>query len=317
MPESRLSQLATSPLLTNYAITASQAAIRKIGQFIAPICEVPDLTFRYKKYTEIHRYRVPITKRSPGAPATMLGFTADDITQTLEPNALDFPIPNADQLSDEGLQYSIMEAQSVLADSSGLALENEIVQVAQTSALASALTSAVDFTDDSVDPIAILDNLILAVMKASKNGAPIKVLFGTTKFKQFRNNAKVKSRYIVAASGGKGGSSNVGTVAPTIEDVGGLLFNNPKVELSSMVIDNSAPGAAENIQFLLDTIVMVFASNDAPNRMDPSFMKTFARMGGFFRSGSYTTVDQRDQVLKMDWTTLPAVTNSAAIGAVK
>lgn len=317
MPESRLSQMATSPLSQNFAITASQKAIRPVGQFIAPICEVPDLTFRYKKYTEIHRYRVPITKRAPGAPATVLGFTGDDVSQTLEPNALDFPIPNADGLSDEGLQYSIYEGQSVLADASALALENEIVQVAQTAALASALTTAVDYTDDSVDPIALLDTLILNVMKASKNGAPVKILFGTTKFKQFRNNKNVKSRYIVAASGGKGGSSNVGTVSPTIEDIGGLLITNPEVQLSMMVIDNSAPGIAENIQFLLDNICIVFASNSTPNRMDPSFMKTFARMGGFFRSGSYTTVDQRDQVLKMDWTTLPAVTNTAAVGAHK
>jgi hypothetical protein len=51
--------------------------------------------------------------------------------------------------------------------------------------------------------------------------------------------------------------------------------------------------------------------------MDPSFMKTFARMGGFFRSGSYMSEDQRDHVLKMDWTTLPKVTNTAAVGAIK
>src|ERR1043165_7630713 len=132
MPEGRLAQLATSPLLQNFAITASQKAIRPVGQFIAPICEVPDLTFRYKKYTEANRYRVPNTKRQPGAKATVLGFSGDDVSQTLEPNALDFPIPNADQLSDEGAQFAIMEAQTVLADSSALALENEIVGAAQT-----------------------------------------------------------------------------------------------------------------------------------------------------------------------------------------
>lgn len=317
MPEGRLAQLATSPLLTNYAITASQRAIRPVGQFVAPICEVPDLTFRYKKYTEKNRYHVPITKRAPGARATVLGFSADDISQILEPNALDFPIPNVEGLSDEGLQYAIMEAQSVLADASALALENEIVSVAKTSALASALTTQVDYTDDSVDPIALLDTLILNVAKASKNGAAVKVLFGTTKFKQFRNNKNVRNRFVVAASGGKGGSSNIGTISPNIDDVGGLLISAPEVQMSMMVIDSAAEGVAENIQFLLDDMVIVFASSGTPNRMDPSFMKTFARMGGFFRSGSYTTEDQRDQVLKMDWTTLPAVTNSAAVGAHK
>lgn len=315
MPESRIAQLATSPLLTNYAVTASQAAIRKVGQFIAPICEVPDMTFRYKKYTETHRYRVPNTKRPPGSPATVLGFSGDDVSLTLEPNALDFPIPNVDGLSDEGLSYSIMEAQSVLADASGLALEYEIVNVANTAALASTLTTAVDFTDDGVDPIALLDNMILSVKRAAKNGAPVKILFGTTKFKQFRNNKNVKARFIVSNRGAA--AANVGVVSPTIADVGSLLITNPEVQMSEMVYDSSAPGVAENIQFLLDTIVIVFASNSTPNRMDPSFMKTFARMGGFFKAGSYQTQDQRDNVLKMDWITLPAVTNTAAVGALK
>lgn len=317
MPLGRLAQLASTPLLQNYAITASQGAIRKVGQFVSPICEVPTLTFRYKVFTELNRYRVPMTRRMPGDKATVLGFSADDATAILEPNALDFPIPNAEGLSDADLQFSLMEAQSVLADASGLALESEIITIAKAAGIASALSKAVDFTDDSVDPIAVLDDMILAVKKAAKNGASVKLLFGTTKFKQFRNNKNVKSRYIVATGGGAGGKAAVGTVSPTIGDVGGLLITNPEVEMSEMVIDTSAPGQAENIAFLLDDVVLVFASNGTPNRMDPSFMKTFATSGGFFRSGSYTTEDLRDQVLKMDWTTLPKVTNTAAIAAVK
>ena len=312
---SRIAQLATSPLLTNYAITASQKAIRPVGSFIAPICEVPDLTFRYKVYTENNRYRVPVTTRQPGGKATVLGFEASDASGILTPNALDFPIPNSDDLSDEGLQFSIMEGQSVLADASALALENSIVSLAQTAAVASPLSMAVDFTDNTVDPIAILDNMILQVAKAAKNGAPVKVLFGTTKFKQFRNNANVKNRFIV--SNRASGEGNVGLVSPAIGDVGNLLMTNPETQLSMMVIDNSAPGQASNIQFLLDTIVIVFASNDTPNRMDPSFMKTFARMGGFFKPGSYLSQDQRDEVLKMDWATDPVVTNSVAVAAIE
>ena len=313
MAESRLAQLASSPLLQTYAITASQRAIRPVGNFIAPICEVPDLTFRYKKYTEQNRYRVPSTKRAVGARATMLGYSADDASAVLEPNALDFPIPNAEGLSDQDLQNSIIEGQGTLADSAALSLENEIVAMAQTAALASPLAKAVDFTDDTVDPVALLDDLILSVAKAAKNGAPVKLLFGTTKFKQFRNNKNVKNRYIVAAGSVKG---NVGSISPTISDVGGLLITNPEVQMSMMVIDTSAPGQTESISFLLDTVVIAFASNSTPNRMDPSFMKTFARTGGFFQSGSYVTEDQRDQVLKMDWITLPKVTNSTAVGAI-
>lgn len=316
MAESRIAQLATSPLLTNYAITASQRAIRPVGQFISPLCEVPDLTFRYKVYTEKNRFKVPKTYRQPGGKATVIGFTGDDASAILEPNALDFPIPNAEGLSDEALNFSIMEGQSVLADSSALALESEIVTLAQSAALASSLTTAVDFTDPSVDPIAILDGLILQVKLAAKNGAAVKVLFGTTKFKQFRDNPNVRARFIVS-NRGTGAGSAVGTVSPTIEDIGNLLIFNPEVACSEMVVDTAAEGLAANMSFLLDTIVIVFAANGTPNRMDPSFMKTFARMGGFFKPGSYMTEDQRDQVLKMDWITLPKVTNTAAVAAVK
>ncbi len=68
MSESRIAQLATSPLLQNFAITASQKAIRPVGNFIAPICEVPDANFRYKIYSDKHRYAVPNTKRAPRCP---------------------------------------------------------------------------------------------------------------------------------------------------------------------------------------------------------------------------------------------------------
>ena len=314
MAESRLAQLATSPLLSNFAATASQQAIRKVGNFIAPICEVPDLTFRFKKYTEQNRYRVPVTRRQPGGKATRLGFSADDVSLTLEPNALDFPIPNAEQLSDEGLQYSIQEGQSTLAESAALALEYEIVAAAKTAAAASSLSQAVDFSNSGVDPVAVLDAMILNVMKAAKNGAPIKLLFGMTKFKQARDNPNVRNRFIVS---NRNAGGEVGLVSPSVNDFTNLLIGNPETEVSMMVIDQSAPNVTSDIEFLLDTMVIVFASKDNPDRMDPSFMKTFARMGGFFRSGSYMTEDQRDQVLKMDWTTLPYVTNSAAVGAIE
>ena len=91
---SRIAQLASSPLITNFAITASQRAIRPVGQFIAPLCEVPDINFRYKVYTDKNRFKVPDTKRQAGGKVTRLGFSAADASATLEPNALDFPIPN-------------------------------------------------------------------------------------------------------------------------------------------------------------------------------------------------------------------------------
>ncbi|MDB6023328.1 MAG: hypothetical protein JWQ04_3185 [Pedosphaera sp.] len=315
MALSRIAQFATSPLLSNFAVTSSQNAIRPVGQFIAPICEVPDINFRYKKYTEKNRYKVPITRRQPGGGVTQIGFSADDVVAVLQPNALDFPIHNADNLSDEGLQFAMMEGTGCLADASAMALENEIITGAQAASLASPLTQEADFSDPFVDPVALIDALILKVVKAAKNGAPIKVLFGPSKFKQFRNNPLIKSRFVVsdlpAAPAG-----TLGLLSPQIEDVSEMLMTKPQVRMSQMVIDMSAEGMPENIQFFLDNMVLVFASSDTPNRMDQSFAKTFTVRGGLFKSGAYSSEDERDQVLKMDWTTLPAITNPGAMGAL-
>lgn len=303
----RIAALASNPLLTQFAIDASQAAIRPIASFLAPICEVPSLSFHYKKYSSENRFRPAHTVRQPGSDVTRLGFGAEDPSLTLVPNALDFPIPFASGLTDEELSYSIQEGQGILADQGGLAHENQVVTTAVKALTPDKL--AKDFGDDTIDPIAYLDEIIGNVKRSAKNGAPIKLLFGWNAFRKFRNNKNVKGRFVVAA--GRGGNS-VGTISPTINDIGGLLINNPEVALSEFVIDRSAPGTDENIEFLLDEAVIVFASNGTPNRMDPSFLKTFALAGQFFKPGQYVTADQRDQVLKMDWVTRVEVTNEAA-----
>lgn len=306
-----IAQLASSPLLTQYAISKSQSAIRKIGAFIAPLVEVPTLTFRYRTYSDKHRYKIAASQRNPGDKATRIGFSSTDSTAQIVPNALDFPIPNAEGLSGEELKWAIMEAQGILADESALSLEYQQV----TAATAALSPTAFAWSSSSNDPIADatsgLDALIKKVKLAVGNGASIKILFGTSAFLAFRNHPKVLSRYIVSI-GGSRASSNVGTQSPNITDVGNMLFTGPEVAMSEMIVDTAAPGVTSTPTFIFDNQVLVFASNSTPNRMDPSFMKTFATMGGFFRPGSYMTEDNRDQVLKMDWNTLPLVTNASA-----
>lgn len=316
----RISQLATNPMLTNYAIAASQAAVlaRKIGNFVAPVCEVPDVVFHYKKYTNKNRYRVPNTKRAPGQRATVIGADASDSTLVLQPNALDFPIPDPTGkgiggMNDKLLTYWIKTGQTTLADVSALAQESDQIK----SAVAAGADSLVNIdysqnVDPIGDPILGLDAIILEVMKGSLNSGEVKVLFGMTAFRKFRNNVNVKNKFVVAGNRSNANGA-VGTVSPSIADVGGLLINNPKVELAGTVIDTSPQGLAPAIQFLLDDKVLVFASNDQPNLMDASFMKTFALMDGFFKPGAYQSEDERDQILKMDWISKPEVTNSAAV----
>ncbi len=85
-----------------------------------------------------------------------------------------------------------------------------------------------------------------------------------------------------------------------------------KLVMTTMVQDTAAEGVAENISFILDKKVLVFAGNETPTTLDPSFMKTFRLMGQWMVPGAYPTEDGRGEVLKMDWSEDVQVTNSAA-----
>jgi hypothetical protein len=79
-----------------------------------------------------------------------------------------------------------------------------------------------------------------------------------------------------------------------------------------MVFDSADQGAAANINFVLDTKVIVFARLATPTRRDPSFMKTFRLAGQWMKPGSYVTPDGRGEVAKFDWTEDVEVTNAPA-----
>ena len=91
-----------------------------------------------------------------------------------------------------------------------------------------------------------------------------------------------------------------------------LLFGEPRCEMSLMVQDEAPEGVADDIQFLLDDEIIVFASNDSPTRLSPDFMKTFRLRGQWMRPGTYQKEDGRGEVLKMDWSEEIQITNSAA-----
>jgi hypothetical protein len=303
----RLRDLSTNPTIVNFAQDASQAAIRKIANFLAPSVEVPSMTGQYKIFDAKHRYKRPNTRRSNDGRATRIGFTAQDAWYNLEPNALDFPIPNIEALDDAAVLNYAKYGATLLADSSGLAHEGETIDKALAAVGAG---TDYNFTSGGVKPIDLIDAAVLAVKKLAKNGATIKVLFGTTAFLRTRQNADTKARF----TGGKGGAAQGGAsvVTPQLADMSGLIFTNPAVEMSDMVEDKAAEGLAEDIQFMLDEAILIFASNDVPNTMDPSFMKTLRLMGQWMVPGSYESEDRRDNILKMDWHEQILVTNAPA-----
>jgi len=303
---SRLSDISASPVLREFAQGAAQSAIMPVADFLAPTVEVPTSVGRYKKYTEKDRFRIPSTLRSIGGRATELRFEVSDETFNCEPHALDYPVDNLEKLESEDLENALREGAVAVAEVAALSHEKSVIDAAMTAA-----GSGDDKTwDSSADPVADIDASILDVIKAAKYGSlmGVGVLFGASAWCLFKNQDKVRGRFVIG-NGGKGGNLAV----PTEDNACQLFVGTPQVRTSYMVFDNAAPGVAEDVKFLLDTTVLVFARRPNPTRRDPSFMKSFRLMGKYMVPSSYMRDDGRVEVAKFDWSEDVRVTNSAAI----
>lgn len=302
---SKLAKISASPTLAQYAQGAAQQAIQPVASFLAPTVDVPTSVGKYKAYTAKNRFRIPKTLRALGGRATTLEFDASDLTFNCQPHALDFPIDNLERLEEASIENSMREGASSIAEVAGLAHEYDVI----TKALAAAGAGTGKVWNSAADPVDDVDAAILAVLKAAKYGSlmGVGVLFGATAWKIFKNAAAVRSKFVV-------GNPKAGGVAiPTEEMAGQLFLGSPEIRTSFMVYDDAAEGLAEDIKFLLDGTVLIFARKDAPTRRDPSFMKTFRLMGQWMVPGSYVRDDGRVEVAKFDWSEDVQVTNSAAV----
>lgn len=310
---SRLASFTVKETLRQYAQGAAQKATAPVADFLAPTVEVGSPTGYYKIYSERNRFQLPSTKRALGGRAVELVFSASDGQYNLTPHAIDCPVDNLERLGDSDLENSLMESADACAEVGGLVHEKEVIDLALSTVGAGTDSN---FTSGSVDPIDVIDQAIMDVMKAAQCGSlmGIGVLFGTTAWKRYKNNANVKARF-VGGGGGKGKAANEGgssLVTPNLDAVTALQLGNPEARMSLLSYDAAAPGKAASMTFVLDTAILVFARAANPTRRDPSFMKTFRPRGQWMVPGSYLRDDGRVEVAKMDWLSDPKVTNSAA-----
>jgi hypothetical protein len=303
---SRLSSLSASPVLREFAQGAAQDSIMPVADFLAPTVPVPTSVGRYKVYTEKNRFRIPSTLRSLGGRATELRFEATDQTFNCEPHALDYPVDNLEQLESEGLENILREGAVAVAEVAGLAHEKTVIDAA----LAAVGAGTSKTWNDAADPIQDIDDAILTVIKTCGYGSlmGVGVLFGASAWNIFKNQAKVRNRFVVGA----GGKNGVGLAVPTEQSANQLFVGTPEVRTSYMVYDTTPEGKDASLAFLLDTAVLVFARKPNPTRRDPSFMKTFRLMDRYMVPGSYVRDDGRVEVAKFDWSEDVKVVNSAA-----
>jgi len=165
----------------------------------------------------------------------------------------------------------------------------------------------------ATDVVDVIDGFVLEVVKAAKYGSLMGVgmVFGANAWRLFKNHPKVRKAFVV------GNPQAKNTATPTISAVGDLFLAQPEVRASLMVLDDAPEGLDEEIKFLLDEDILIFARRQQPTRRDPSFMKTFRLMGQWMVPGSYEREDGRASVAKYDWSEDVRVTNGAAVRRIK
>lgn len=299
---SRLGSISSSPTLREYAQGAAQEATQPVADFIAPTVPVPLSVMHYKKYSEKDRFHIPDTRRALGGYATEIRFEVTDDLFNCAPHALDFPIDNLERLEESQLEDMMKEGATAIAEVSALSHEKAVVDLALGAAGAG---TALDLTANA-DVVDQLDGDILTVIKAAKYGSlmGIGIVFGATLFRQIKNHPSVRARFAKGAG-----------IIPNVNEEGlsGLFIAKADVKTSYMVYDAAPEGVAENINFVLDTSMLIFARKEQPTRRDPSFMKTFRLMNHWMVPGSYVRPDNRVEVAKYDWSEDIKVANPLAV----
>ena len=240
---SRLTDISASPTLREFAQGAAQSSIMPVADFLSPTVEVATSTGRFKVYTEKHRFHIPDTLRSLGGRAVELRFDVTDSTFNCEPHALDFPVDNLEQLEADGLENMLREGAVAVAEVGALSHEKTVIDAA----LAAVGAGTGKKWDDAADPISDVDDAILSVIKAAKYGSlmGVGILFGATAWKIFKNQSKVRGRFVVGNGGGK---ASLGLAVPTEDSASQMFVGTPDVRTSYMIYDSTLTSFPEQGQ---------------------------------------------------------------------
>jgi hypothetical protein len=297
----RLSEITSKATLREYSQGAAQSATQPVADFLAPTVNVAAPSGYFKKYNEKSRFRIPNTERALGGDAVRLGWAATDGRYDCTPHALDIPL---DKLEIKSEESCVREAAQMAAEVGGLAHEKSVIDNAR-AALGDGTN--VDFSAANFDLVKALDTYILQIIKAAQYGSimSVGIIFGAEAWLAVKNHKSMAAKFTV-------GIGPKGIITPKLEDVGGLFIGTPEARISMMVYDDAPEGKPEDIKFILENQIMLFARHPNPTRRDPSFMKTFRLDGEWMVPGTYEKEDGRGEVIKMDWSEDVQVTNPTA-----
>jgi len=300
--------------LTNYAqgVWNDITDVMALAERLAPTTPVPGASGQYKTFNDKNSFRRVKTARALGGDPAVLRFEAGDAFYNCAPQALEARVdkvedqqagaidgnPNAElarQLLDQGKIRALM-------NTTALSHAGDVVDyvLANTTPIA----ARGDWRSAEVDPIDQINETLLALSLDCGSTKNIKITMDVSVWSGIRSHPKAKSRLV-----------GVQVEFITMAQFKSLLIFDCDVEVSNVVVDQAALGAAANKARLFAGVMLFHYSIPNATVYDPSAFKTFTVGPGALMTGvrSYYAPSMLWRAHLLDWSRDIKLTSSLSV----
>lgn len=290
MPGARATA-SSDPILTNFAAGIAPEVRSPLARRISPFVVVNATNGHFKRYDDKNAFATYDTARALGGDRPRIEFNADDARYDCKPQSLATTIDD-DELDAAGSEDILSLRQAKVRTLMAAAARGEEKAVFdKILALKAATPNLGDWTNPEVDPVAEIDQEIVAMARDS-GYMPSDIIMSITAWQAFRLHPKVVAR--------QPGAEIIGL--STIQAA--MLFIHPGIQITigAMPYDTAKQGNAQDNEFLGLNEVLIFYNSPTADQYDPSFSKTFtSKPGGITGAGTGRIPTKRYDEIWVDW----------------
>lgn len=319
MPDSsRLEQLSKDPFIEQFAQRTLQPDPTEFAEFVAPRITIYGSYARYKTWGSNAPYYVPDTRRSIGGSVPKISDTGDMESVMLEHHGIDRVIDFTEELEDDEVQgtlkNAIMEASSVAK----LSFTKSVVDLMRTVTSGNGYVTQTIGVGTDWDPIQFFDTQIDNLHKRTWNSGPIKMVIGREALKRIRANKNIRGVLSTGSDAGNYrqgymGDGGTGLKVLSLGELSRSMIESIPARLAEGFYSDSPLRPETAANRFLDNDIFLFVSHSTPNQQDTSWIKNFVNARNWMKMGTYPTEDRRGNVVKIDWSYKPVITNDQAV----
>lgn len=281
----------SDPILTNFAAGIAPETKSPLARKLAPFVTVGATSGHFKRYDDKNAFTIYDTARAMGGERRRIEFSATDPRYDCKPQSLATTIDD-DELDAAGASDILGLRQAKTRTLLSAAARGHEKKVFDTVLAAKAAVAGKgDWTNPDKDPVAEIDEQIVAIAKDS-GMLPSDIIFSITAWQAFRLHPAVVER--------QPGAELIGLT--TIQAA--ALFIHPGLQISfgAMPYDTAKQGNAQANEFIGLNEVLIFYTSASPDIYDPSFCKTFTSApGGIDGVGTGRIPTKRFDDIWVDW----------------